>query len=420
MRTYDVLLNGARIGHLTETTDGRVAFRFFDEYKRLVPRPVLSQSFEDDLDRTYRSKRDVLPAFFANLTPEGQLRDVIEASLGLPRGDSLALLAAVSIDLPGAVEIVESGAQIDVELNGSDENGESTDNDKLSKSDSASPEVELRFSLAGVQMKFSMIREHEKLTLPAHGARGEWIVKLDSSRFPRVVENEYATLEWARASGFDVPSCHLSSVAVLPEALRNYAGESKHVLVVERYDRIGQLRLHQEDFAQVTGLAPSLKYDHVTYAQCAALVRNIVGDAGYHEFIARLTFVVASGNADAHLKNWSLLYRDGVAPELTPLYDQVATVAWPDLVFRLALKFPGTRDFVRVDEDAFTRLAERAGASPKATVATVQHAVERIVSGWRAAHVLDVLPSAHATALRGYWLRAPLLRRYAGELFSAA
>jgi serine/threonine-protein kinase HipA len=382
---------------------------------------VLSQSFEDDLERTYRSRRDALPAFFANLVPEGQLREVIEASLGLPHGDSLALLAAVSGDLPGAVELIEAGTDVDVQLNGDEENGHTavSDGSPKARTDSLAPDVELRFSLAGVQMKFSLVREHEKLTLPARGARGEVIVKLDTSQFQGVVRNEFATLQWAGAAGFDVPRCELLSTRALPEALRPYAGESEYVLVLDRYDRIGQSRVHQEDFAQVTGLLPDLKYDHVTYAQCAALIKNIVGYAGYYEFIRRLTFVLASGNADAHLKNWSLLYRDGVTPTLTPLYDQVATVAWPTLAFKLALKFAETYDFLQVNEQTFGRLAVRAGADPKATIATVRDALERTVTGWRAARISDVLPNGHAAALRAYWLRAPLLRDFVGQLFAA-
>src|SRR4029079_5237089 len=87
------------------TDDGRVTFRFADEYRRRYRRPVLSQSFEDDLLRISRGKDRELPPFFANLVPEGHLRDLIEQSIGLERGDDLGLLAAVGFDLPGAVDI---------------------------------------------------------------------------------------------------------------------------------------------------------------------------------------------------------------------------------------------------------------------------------------------------------------------------
>jgi len=261
------------------------------------------------------------------------------------------------------------------------------------------------------------MREHEKLTLPAHGGRGEWIVKVDSSRFPQVVQNEYAVLQWARSAGFEVPECHLLPVTALPVPLREYAGDNQEVLVVSRYDRAGQRRIHQEDFAQVVGLPPSHKYDQVTYEQCAALVLNVVGEQAYYEFVARLVFVIASGNVDAHLKNWSLLYLDGIRPSLTPLYDQVATVAWPELPPKLALKFAGTRELLRIDAKAFERLGARSGGDAKRVAAMLQSTLERIVEGWRAADIAQLLPTKHAGALRSYWLRAPLLKSAAAGIF---
>ena len=37
---------------------------------------------------------------------------------------------------------------------------------------------------------------------------------------------------------------------------------------------------------------------------------------------------IAPGNADAHHKNWSLIYPDGRRPRLAPANDQVSIVAW--------------------------------------------------------------------------------------------
>ena len=105
MRSFQVSLGEVAAGHLTEDDQGKISFRFLESYRHLTYRPVLSQSFEDDLTRTYRGKRNELPAFFANLVPEGPLRELIETSLGIPSGDELSLLGAVGQDLPGAVEI---------------------------------------------------------------------------------------------------------------------------------------------------------------------------------------------------------------------------------------------------------------------------------------------------------------------------
>lgn len=403
-RSLDVLLGDVLVGRLSEDDEGRTTFRISEEYRHLSRRPVLSQSFEDDLSRVYRGRRDELPAFFANLVPEGPLRELIEASQEIAPGDQMALLEAVGADLPGAVELRPSLGEPD----------QARENGGLAEDQpppNGYPESGLlRFSLAGVQLKFSVLREGDKLTLPVRGRRGEWIAKLDSSRFPRVVENELATLEWARAAGFEVPECNLASVEALAPALRGHAGPEGHVLVIRRYDREGPRRIHQEDFAQVVGLPPRLKYDHVTYEQLARLVKEIAGPDAYLEFVRRLVFVVASGNADAHLKNWSLLYPDGVEARLTPLYDQVCTVAWPEVSWDLALNFAGLKSLQQVDERSFRRLAEKAGSDPARTLAVMHDCLEAIARAWRESVAPEIMPADHAAALRDYWASAPLLK----------
>jgi serine/threonine-protein kinase HipA len=405
-RSLDVLLGDVLVGRLSEDGEGRTAFRISEEYRRLPRRPVLSQSFEDNLSKVYRGRRDELPAFFANLAPEGPLRELIEASVGIAPGDQMALLEAVGGDLPGAVELRPSAGEPDQ----SGENGGLVE--EQPPPDASSENGLLRFSLAGVQLKFSVLREGDKLTLPVREKLGEWIVKLDSSRFPRVVENELATLEWARAAGFDVPECYLASVAALSPPLGSYANLEGHVLAIRRYDRKDGQRIHQEDFAQVVGLSPRLKYAHVTYEQLAKLVKAIAGTDAYFEFVRRLVFVVASGNADAHLKNWSLLYPDGVEAKLTPLYDQVCTAAWPEVSRDLALKFSGLKSLMQVDERSFRRLAEKAESDPTQTIAVVHDCLERIARAWHESVAPEIMPEDHVAALRDYWASAPLLRQH--------
>lgn len=404
-RSLEVFLGDALVGRLSEDGEGRASFRIVEDYRRLPRRPVLSQSFEDDLSRVYRGRRGELPAFFANLVPEGPLRELIETSLQITHGDEMALLEAVGGDLPGAVELRPGAGE-------PEDAGESSLDEDLPPPDGAGESGLLRFSLAGVQLKFSVLREGEKLTLPVRGKRGEWIVKLDSSRFPHVVENEFATLEWARAAGFEVPECHLEPVSALSPPLRGHAHPDGRVLVIRRYDREGGRRIHQEDFAQVVGLPPRLKYDHVTYEQLARLVQGIAGSEAYFEIVRRLAFVVASGNNDAHLKNWSLLYPDGVDARLTPLYDQVSTIAWPELAPELALKLAGLKNFKQVEERSFTHLALTAGSDPVQTLAVLHECLERIAQAWRRSPAPQAMPVSHAAALRDYWASAPLLKRH--------
>lgn len=405
-RAFRVSLGEHAVGLLSEDEAGRVTFRFHEDYRQLEPRPVLSQSFEDDLEKVYRGKRGELPPFFANLVPEGPLRDLIESSLEIPSGDDLSLLAAVGQDLPGAVEITPDPTAIPEPLDfGAEEPGNGGQN-------GAGEESELRFSLAGVQMKFSVLREAEKIALPVHGRRGDWILKLDSTRFPGLVRNELVMLEWARSAGFEVPECHLQSVGSLAPALRPYAPPESDVFVIRRYDRDGDRRIHQEDFAQVVGVPPRLKYDNVSYEQCALLVQQIAGAEAYFEFIRRLAFVMASGNNDAHLKNWSLIYPDGVNARLAPLYDQVCTVAWEELPRKLSLNLSGRKSLLQIGEDSFLRLAMKAGADGERTLAVLREALGAFADAWRSLAARDLLPHGHEEALKAFWAQSPFLRHY--------
>lgn len=407
--TLGVVLYGEIIGYLTQTPRGQIAFRFTDSYLSMTNRPVLSQSFEDDLSRTYYGQNRSLPQFFANLIPEhGALRELIESSLGVDPGDDLALLEAVGSDLPGAVEVI----RVDGENLPSQDDLEIPADVKASENTRRTRELGLRFSLAGVQMKFSVLRDPEKIALPAHNQDGDWIVKLGSARFPFAVQNEYAIMQWAKAAEFDVPECYLQNAETVSVDLRKQADFGDNVFVIRRYDRKSGKRIHQEDFAQVTNKRPSLKYDDIKYEQCAGLIKQLIGDDAYYEFIRRLTFTIASGNADAHLKNWSLLYLDSQYPSLAPMYDQISTIAWPELDSELALKLAGTKNWFALDLRRFELLAKRAGADQTRTTETVQETLSQLVDTWNKSQAPNLLPVNHAQRLQDFWGRIPLLRPF--------
>ena len=406
-RHLQVLLHGIEIGELSEMADGGTEFHFLEDYFDLVPRPVLGQKFEDDLKRNHRSrKRVVLPDFFANLVPEGRLRELIEKTTEVETGDDLALLAFVGGDLPGAVSA------------GTFE-GEELVSEQRSNSRLASDEDSvggLRFSLAGVQLKLSMLREGEKLTLPVQDSAGNWIVKFDSPSFPNLPENEYSMLKWAAGAGFDVPEVHLHDLDDLDEnaaflaTVRQLVEEGTKVLAVRRYDRADEGPIHQEDFAQAVGLPPDKKYEQVRHEDMAVLVRQLVDEAAVDEYIRRLVLIVATGNGDAHLKNWSLIYPDRVRAQWSPLYDQVATVAWSAPSRSLALKLGGIKDFGQIDRDAFDRLARRANIEIPRLHGLIAETLSRLRQTWdELACDLPLLP-AHRDAIREHWRRVPLLR----------
>lgn len=406
-RRFEVRLHGELVGHLSELPGGGTEFRLLDSYRDLVPRPVLGQKFEDDLERVHRSRRgEQLPDFFANLIPEeGQLREVIEEAGGLESGDDLVLLSFVGEDLPGAVVVRPVGEEEPrLPLEAPTASSPSED------AGSSRAEGQLRFSLAGVQLKFSMLREGEKLTLPASTQHGEWIVKFESPTFRQLPENEFSMLSWAREAGFDVPECHLQSSADVVGFPRRYALPDSRVLVIRRYDRGSEGRIHQEDFAQAVGLPPRKKYEQITYEVMARLIRRFIDEEAVDELIRRLAFVIASGNGDAHLKNWSLVYPDKIQARWSPLYDQVSTIAWDLPARELSLKLAGVKELGRIDRAAFGRLADKAGLEPQRVLGQVDETLTRLREAWSEIAGDLPLPPAHRDALREHWRSVPLLR----------
>ena len=180
-------------------------------------------------------------------------------------------------------------------------------------------------SLAGVQLKFSAVREPgDRFTLPFQGRNGDWILKFGSAQFPKLPENEFATMQWASRSGLDVPRHELVPVRSIAGLDPRFFDLGENVFVIERYDRLPDgARIHQEDFAQVRGILPEHKYAGASYEGLARFVGDLCGHDDLLEFIRRVVFNILCGNSDAHLKNWSLIYPDGRTARLAPAYDMV-------------------------------------------------------------------------------------------------
>src|SRR5208282_2702841 len=104
----------------------------------------------------------------------------------------------------------------------------------------------------------------------------------------------------------------------------------------------------------------------------------------------RLVFSVVIGNADMHLKNWSLLYPDQRTPLLSPAYDFVATLPYiPNDT--LALNFGDSRSLAGITKHQMRRFAEaaRIPASPLWQIAV--DTAERTVAGWKTLEHADLL-----------------------------
>jgi len=377
LNALGVHLYGRRIGVINRIAGDRHLFSFEQDYIDDTSRPTLSLSFKGQAGGLVLPTRAItarLPVFFSNLLPEGHLREYLAARAQVKPQREFFLLAVLGADLPGALMV----APMDHAAQTADEHPVDRDHDDRS------PETALRFSLAGVQLKFSAVMEASGgLTIPAGGMGGSWIVKLPSARFPSVPENEYTMMALARAVGLVVPRTKLidiREICGLPADTGTMEGKA---LAVQRFDRGAEGEaVHMEDFAQVFGLYPEDKYQHRSYANIAAVLWAETGEAGTYEFFRRLVFSVLIGNADMHLKNWSLLYPDQRTPALSPAYDFVATLPYiPN--DSLALSFGGSRSLSEISTDQVRRFADTAHLPVSPLWPIVTDIADRTVAEWR-------------------------------------
>ena len=370
----DILINDTHVGVLTLLPDGRMLFSLNQSYTSNSTRPILSQSYfaaDGQLLSPAKIYTGKAPPFFSNLLPEGQLRTYLAKRGGIKPTHEFHLLRLLGEDLPGAV-FARS-------VDGFSLPSKNDDND-LKEEGLNQP---LRFSLAGVQLKFSALMERNGgLTIPATGMGGNWIVKLPSPTHDNVPENEYAMMHMAAEIGILVPEMTLiplSRIAGLPDFGKLRGNQA---FAVKRFDRAeGGTRIHIEDFAQVYSMFPDKKYEGVSFTNIAGMIWTLTGEPGLQDFIRRLAYTIITGNGDMHLKNWSFIYRDGRTPELSPSYDLVSTVPYiPN--DKLALKFLNTKNMMKIDVHLFEKLAEKAGLPKKLVVDTARETTDKTCEVW--------------------------------------
>lgn len=372
MQSYlEVFIGDLKIGEITLLTNERSLFIFDDNYLNLSDKPILSQSFFDksgEIIAQTKILQTKLPPFFSNLLPEGHLRQYLAQQGGINQQSEFKLIELLGEDLPGSV-IVKPGHYIDTDIK-----QESKD---LSRDDQV-----YRFSLAGIQLKFSaIVQSSGGLTIPASGLGGDWIVKLPAQNFTSVPENEFSMLRLAKEVGIDTPEINLidlDKVSGLPEL--GILGGDK-ALAVKRFDREDGKRIHIEDFAQVYSVFPKDKYDKVNYGNIANMVWTLTGQEGLVDFIKRLVFNIIIGNGDMHLKNWSFIYPDGKTSQLAPAYDFVSTVVYiPD--DKLALNLAGEKDMYKISLASFSKLAKKAQLPEYLVVNTAKEMATSVLEVW--------------------------------------
>lgn len=398
-----------RVGILSRDEMDNVQFIVDPAYVDLGPRrPILSVSWHvpGDEDRTVarlRDRRDKtssfgqLPPWFGNLLPEGALRGLVEAQMPTGRVSDFDMIKRLGSDLPGAVIIGDGAAGLDL-----------SDAAAAPARDDALPQ--LKFSLAGVQLKFSSVRQGGRLTLPARGTTGRIIAKLPHERYPDLPQVEFSSMMLAQAAGVNVAACELlpsSAAEAIPKRLR----PGPYVLAVTRFDRAeGGGRVHTEDFNQVMGAIGDQKYVRANEESIVNAIRRFAegGAAAVEQAIRRIVVNILLGNTDAHLKNWSFIFPGGTRIDLAPAYDIVG-VALLDDDDQMALKLRGTKDPKLITIDRFVSFARYVGLTDAKMRKVVVDTVARAGDVWP--ETLKTLPlkREQMAALKARWQALPLM-----------
>ncbi|MBU3679625.1 MAG: HipA domain-containing protein [Candidatus Kapabacteria bacterium] len=174
--------------------------------------------------------------------------------------------------------------------------------------------------VTGVQPKLSLHvpratdqAAHQRFTIV--GVWGDYIIKPPSERYPELPQIEDVTMHLAQ----------LSAIATVPHCLiRMTSGNLAYITA--RVDRTHRGKLAMEDMCQLTGRMTEHKY-RGSYEQVATAIRRYSATPGLDivNFYEVILFALLTGNADMHLKNFSLLEKPGVGMTLSPAYDLVNT-----------------------------------------------------------------------------------------------
>jgi serine/threonine-protein kinase HipA len=409
----DLWLGGTLVAHtLTPARGGKVRIVYDDAVAENWPAetPLLSCSLPTPGPGEPGRSR----AFLEGLLPEGSALAAAAAQVrgvriveGAPESaaDAVALLAEFGRECAGAVVVLPAGhpAPSGGRFEPLDEAAlAALVRDLPQHPLGADPSRDIRMSLSGAQPKFLLARIGDRWCEPVAGAPSTHILK-PTGVWADSAHNEALVLAVARA-------CGLTTNAAWIEVM----GDTT-VLVAERYDRAmvdGQVaRRHQEDMCQAVGLRPSKKYEIGRPSErMARLLREFTDEprAQVAALFRQLAFRVTVGDEDGHGKNYSVLLDHG-AVRLSPLYDSLCTLIYPDLSGRMATKVGAQQSLAKVDRQALIIEGQAMGLTQaEASVeldaiaagirAGLDALTDEFTTGWPSERVIDII-AGRATRL---------------------
>tara|TARA_R110002124_G_scaffold176932_4_gene344917 strand:+ start:2071 stop:3339 length:1269 start_codon:yes stop_codon:yes gene_type:complete len=392
------------VGYLAGFQSGRNVLSVAEEFKRDAGRPTFSLITHPAFPHSEKimsepwARNQRLHPTLSNLLPEGSLRELIAQGLKVHVDNEFHILSYLGADLPGAL-VAEPMEPDDVPDSVLNTHGKA----RAIKFDKVSPEN--KFSLAGVQMKFSMKEKDGRYNLSKGDVLGDWIVKTPSTKHKDVPVNEYTAMKLAELVGVDIPEIKLVELNKLDNLPQINLPDEKLAFAIKRFDRDDYVRIHMEDFAQVLVKYAHEKYNSANYEQIGRIIYGYSGDglADAQQFARRLLVNILLANGDAHLKNWSLIYSDKITPRLSPAYDIVTTRVYIDGEQNFALNLGKTKDWYDVSLANFQLWADRAEIPWRVIRPHLDDVMEMARNVWREAIKNLPMNEAHKQKLKDHW-----------------
>lgn len=395
-------LHGQLVGHLLGYASGRNELVFAEEFKASDLRPTLSLITHPSFPNVNKllaepwARNQRLHPVLSNLLPEGSLRSYLAQSLKIHTDSEFQLLAHLGQDLPGAL-IATPVLQ--------EENSGLANQLGEPKQENGSYNTSNQFSLAGVQMKFSMKEKDGCYTLATNKTLGDWIIKTPSSLHKNVPINEFSVMQLAALAGVEIPNIQLVELNKLENLPPINLPNESLAFAIQRFDRQADTRIHTEDFAQILVKYPHEKYDSANYEQLARIIYNFSsqGLADVQQFARRLLINILLANGDAHLKNWSLFYPDTRNPKLAPAYDLLTTSLYINNEHTFALNLAKNKNWYKTSFASFEYWANKAGIPWRAIKPHLDDTLNLVKSLWR--KELNNLPMTkeHQQHLKMHW-----------------
>lgn len=168
-----------------------------------------------------------------------------------------------------------------------------------------------KMSVQGILPKLSAVLNIKDGRFDVADKGGRYILKPPHPFFSELPQNEDLTMRLADCIGIEVPVHGLV-----------YGKDELLTYFIKRFDRKGQKdKIAVEDFAQLAGLSRETKYNY----SMEKLVKLIDETCTFpaiekSRLFKRFLFNYLVGNEDMHLKNYSIIIRNGKV-ELSPAYD---------------------------------------------------------------------------------------------------